>query len=272
MQYEQHGATQDTPAAKLEARWRHFGIHRASRAAAIQTCSTGWGWLDALLPGGGYPLAAITEFLVEHPGQGELSLLLAALEPRLASDPGARLVFVEPPYRLNAPALDAAGIDRSRVPVICCRDTAERLWSIEQLAAVGGFVAFVLWDNGLDAPALRRLQLASEKAGCPVFVYRDLTWARHHSPAALRLAVRCRKGRQHLEILKCRGPAGGRAAGLSAARDKGWAYSPVAPDPHRLVSDKPANQATDPPATRTGGATAHRTVTNQDISRCSHHR
>lgn len=215
MRHTRDDAIPNSPAATLEARWQRFGIHRASRAARLETWTTGWPWLDALLPGGGYPLAAVTEFLVEHPGQGELSLLLAALAPRLKAGPASRLAWIDPPYRLNAPALDSAGLDRARVPVIRCRTTAERIWSIEQLAAVAGFTAFVLWDDNLDTPALRRLQLASEKAGCPVFVYRNLACARQRSPAALRIAISGRENRQQLEILKCRGPAGARATGLT---------------------------------------------------------
>lgn len=241
MQTREHNPTDNSPAAMLEARWQRFGVHRASRAAVPRTCSSGWPWLDALLPGGGYPLAAVTEFLVESAGQGELSLLLAALKPRLDGHADSRLVFVEPPYRLNAPALDGAGIDRSRVPVIRCRDTAERVWSIEQLAAAGGFVAFVLWDNDLDTPALRRLQLASEKAGGPVFVYRDLACARHRSPAALRLAIHSRNGRQRIEVLKCRGPAGGRTAGLKVSRDQAWRPISAQPGVPGPVPAAPAN-------------------------------
>lgn len=240
MQTGEHNPNEQNPAATLEARWQRFGVHRASRAAAPQTWSTGWPWLDALLPGGGYPLAAVTEFLIEAAGQGELSLLLAAFKPRLDRQPDHRLVFVEPPHRLNAPALDAAGIERSRVPVIRCRDTAERVWSIEQLATAGGFIGFVIWDDHLDTPLLRRLQLASEKAGCPVFVYRDLSCARQRSPAALRLALHCRDGHQRIEILKCRGPAGGRSTGLSAARDRAWA-SAARSGPAGLAAAEPAN-------------------------------
>lgn len=231
----------NSTAARLEARWQRFGIHRASRAAVPRTWSSGWPWLDALLPGGGYPLDGVTELLVESFGQGELSLLLAALKPRLDAHADSRLVFIEPPHRLNAPALDSAGIDRSRVPVIRCRDTAERIWSIEQLAVAGGFVAFILWDNHLDTSALRRLQLASEKTGGPVFVYRDLAWALHRSPAALRLALHSQNGRQSIEVLKCRGPAGGRVSGLAAARDQGWAPPPGKPGTEGPIPVESAN-------------------------------
>ncbi|MES1954708.1 translesion DNA synthesis-associated protein ImuA [Salinisphaera hydrothermalis] len=248
MQKGEYNPTQPSQAAMLEARWQRFGVHRANRAAALRTWSTGWSRLDALLPGGGYPLTGVTEFLIESAGQGELSLLLAGLKPQLERRPEHRLVFVEPPHRLNAPALDCAGIDHARVPVIRCRDTAERVWSIEQLAAAGGFVAFVIWDDHLDTPQLRRLQLASEKAGCPVFAYRDLACARHRSPAALRLALHCRNGHQRIEILKCRGPAGGRTTGLSASQDRAWMFVAVGPDSSGLTSAEPANSAQIPPS------------------------
>lgn len=208
----------------METRLRHVGVHRASRQARPATWSTGWPSLDAVLPGRGYPLGAVTEFLIEQPGSGELSLLLAALKPRLSQAPNSRLVFVDPPYQLNAPALDAAGIERARVPIIQCSSTAERVWSIEQLAAAGGFTAFVLWDSDISTSSLRRLQLAGEKAGCPVFVYRSIRRARQPSPAALRLAVTSRDGYQRLEVLKCRGPAGARIHGLRRDRDQSWCW------------------------------------------------
>lgn len=224
MQITEHTSPAAQRAAMLEARLQRFGVHRASHQARPSTCPTGWPSLDAVLPGRGYPLGAVTEFLVEQPGSGELSLLLAALKPRLAADPTSRLVFVNPPYQLNAPALDTARVDRSRVPVVQCASTAERVWSIEQLAHAGGFAAFVLWDSDIDTPGLRRLQLAAEKAACPIFVYRDIRCARQRSPAALRLAVTCRGGYQRLEVLKCRGPAGAHLRGLRRGRDQSWCW------------------------------------------------
>lgn len=224
MRTTEHHPRTDPRAEALEARLQRFGVHRASRQAQPATWSTGWASLDSVLPGGGYPVGAVTEFLVEQPGSGELTLLLAALKPRLSADPQSRLAFVNPPYQLNAPALDAAGIERASVPIIQCATTAERVWSIEQLAEAGGFTAFVLWDSDIRTSDLRRLQLAGEKAGCPVFVYRDIRAARQRSPAALRLVVTCRAGYQRLEVLKCRGPAGARVRGLQRDRDQSWCW------------------------------------------------
>ena len=206
----------------IDAEWQRLGIHRASQAAQPRTWSTGLAELDRVLPGRGYPLASVTEWLIERPGTGELSLLLAGLSQRLAARASQRLVMVNPPYGLNAPALDAAAVDRSRLPVLRCATPAEAVWSIEQLAAAGGFVAFVLWEDRLDTTDLRRLQLASEKAGCPVFVYRSLRCARQRSPAALRRVLTQRSGRQRIEILKCRGPGGARVDGFRVGRDRPW--------------------------------------------------
>ncbi|MCX8004215.1 MAG: hypothetical protein N2688_04540, partial [Burkholderiaceae bacterium] len=48
-------------------------------ADAVGVVSSGHTALDAELPGGGWPLAALTELLFDAPGFGELSLLLPAL-------------------------------------------------------------------------------------------------------------------------------------------------------------------------------------------------
>ncbi len=217
-------ATTSSPqtTAKIEADWQRLGVHRASQAARPITWSTGLAALDRILPGQGYPLASVTEWLIERSGMGELSLLLAGLGPRLQANPSQRLVLVNPPYALNAPALDAATIDRGRMPVLRCTTPAEAIWSIEQLAAAGGFVGFVLWEDQLEMTDLRRLQLASEKAGCPVFVYRHMPCARQRSPAALRLVLTQRAGQQRIEVLKCRGPGGARSRGLTLGRDRPW--------------------------------------------------
>ena len=46
---------------------------------AVESVATGFPELDAQLPGGGWPRAALTELLVNRPGVGELRLLMPAL-------------------------------------------------------------------------------------------------------------------------------------------------------------------------------------------------
>ena len=57
---------------------------------------TGWAALDAVLPSGGWPAAALSEILLPLDGVGELQLVLPTLA-RLSQ--GARpVVLVAPPY------------------------------------------------------------------------------------------------------------------------------------------------------------------------------
>ena len=46
---------------------------------ARRTLPSGHARLDERLPGGGWPVGALTEIITPHPGLGELSLLLPAL-------------------------------------------------------------------------------------------------------------------------------------------------------------------------------------------------
>jgi len=266
----------DRYATALEAQWRRMGVYKASQTSSQPACSTGWSMLDSVLPGAGYPLGAVTELLIEQAGAGELSFLLAALAPRLADDADSRLVFVEPPHDISARAINDLGVEPHRVPVIRCATTAERVWSIEQLAAAGGFCGFVLWDSNITPAALRRLQLAGEKAGCPVFVYRNIRCARQRSPAALRLAVTCRSGRQRLEILKCRGPAGAHVHGLQIHRDLAWHWPSETLTPAKLSACpagndwhfyKPATEAHGAePIARQDGPTAGYSIPSREHS------
>lgn len=212
--------------AEHERHWQRYGVHRASRQAALPAMSSGWPALDRLLPGGGYPIGAVTELLVATNGIGETSLLLHGLAAQMAAFAQHRLALVAPPDALNAPALIQAGIDCARAPIVHCRDDSERIWCVEQMAAPGVFTALIVWGDTLDGTALRRLQLAAEKAACPIFVYRDIRRASERSPAALRLAVSSRVtqglSQQQLEVVKCRGPAGARLSGLCLDHDRPW--------------------------------------------------
>jgi hypothetical protein len=218
--------------AEHERHWQRYGVHRASRQATLAAMSSGWPALDRLLPGGGYPIGAVTELLVAANGIGETSLLLHGLAAQMTRFTQQRLALIAPPDALNAPALIQAGIDCARAPIVHCRDDSERIWCVEQMAAPDVFAAFIVWGDTLDGTALRRLQLAAEKAACPIFVYRDIRRASERSPAALRLAISCRVtqgvGRQQLEVIKCRGPAGARLSGLCVDRDQPW-YMPPNP-------------------------------------------
>lgn len=177
--------------------------------SATPASATGWPALDALLPGGGWPAGALCEILHGHDGCGELAVLLPALA-RLAS-PTRPLVWVAPPYRPNAPALRAHGLDLAALHLVEAAPQ-QALWAAEQCLRAGCCGAVLLWSASADGTALRRLQLAAETGRGHAFLLRDARHAGNPSPAPLRLAVRREGGAPVLRVLKCRGllapPAG----------------------------------------------------------------
>src|SRR3972149_11573676 len=93
----------------------HPAIWRGNRPLAVSSPSlpTGFSALDAELPGGGWPTAALVEILPQHEGIGELHILGHALS-RL-TDQGRFLVWIAPPYLPSAPAFRRACIDLARL-------------------------------------------------------------------------------------------------------------------------------------------------------------
>ena len=200
--------------------------------AKVPALSSGFPALDAELPGGGWPRGNLTEFLIDRGGLGELSLLLPALAQLSAA--GGWLALVAPPWLPHAPAWAAAGVVPERLVVV--RAGRQAAWCLEQLLASGGFAGVLAWPQaGLDARALRRLQVAAEKR--PVFacLWRSTATADSPSPAPLRIALAAGEGGLSLRILKRRGRPAARPLILPIPRPgrtnrvvAGPALSPVA--------------------------------------------
>jgi hypothetical protein len=154
------------------------------------------------LPGGGWPLGAVSEVLHAQLGAGELSLALPLLA-RL-TQAGRPIAFVAPPMLPYAPRLAGAGVSLSRVLVVQPDRAQDRLWCAEQLlrAAAG---AVLLWIDQADTQSLRRLQLAAEENDSCVLVYRPTRQANEATPSALRLRVWREQGMPQVQVLKCRG-------------------------------------------------------------------
>ncbi|WP_246181619.1 translesion DNA synthesis-associated protein ImuA [Dechloromonas hortensis] len=171
--------------------------------------------LDAELPGGGWPRGNLTEILVDRSGFGEMSLLLPALAS--LSTAGGWLALVAPPWLPHAPAWAAAGVALERLVVLPAgKQTA---WSVEQLLACGGFAGVLAWpEAGIDARALRRLQVAAE--GRPVFacLWRSTAAAASPSPAPLRLEMAAAENSLSVRILKRRGRPAAQPLHLSLPR------------------------------------------------------
>lgn len=161
---------------------------------------TGHRLLDAALPHGGWPPAALTELLIPAPGSGELRLLWPTLA-RLA-DSGERIVLVAPPHVPYPQAWAAAGVDLRQLSIIQASEK-EALWAVEQCLRSGSCGAVLCWPGKVDDRALRRLQVAAETGETLAFACRGQQAAANPSPAALRIAIDVRPSQ--LRVLKCRG-------------------------------------------------------------------
>ncbi|GGE41200.1 CDP-6-deoxy-delta-3,4-glucoseen reductase [Halopseudomonas oceani] len=161
---------------------------------------TGHAQLDAVLPGGGWQLAALNEILLGQPGSGEQQLLWPLLA-RL-TQAGERVVLVGAPAIPFAPAWQAAGVVLAQVSLLQVSG-AERLWAAEQCLRSGSCGAVLCWPEQADDRALRRLQVAADSGQALAFVLRHRRAADNPSPAALRLLLDNQP--RQWRVLKCRG-------------------------------------------------------------------
>ncbi|PNG29359.1 MULTISPECIES: translesion DNA synthesis-associated protein ImuA [Pseudomonas] len=170
----------------------------AAASASLQP--TGHAALDAVLPTGGWPEAALTEILIAAQGLGELQLLWPSLARLTAA--GERVVLVAPPFVPYPQAWQNAGVDVRQLSIIQAGER-DALWAAEQCLRSGSCGAVLCWPQQVDDRALRRLQVAAESGQTLAFAYRSLDAAHNPSPAALRISVQGRP--VQLRVLKCRG-------------------------------------------------------------------
>jgi hypothetical protein len=84
--------------------------------------------------------------------------------------------------------------------------TAEPAWAIEQALDSGGCSLVLGWlKTSISTPALRRLQLATQRSQTPAMLFRPLAEARQASPAELRITLEPCVGGARLQIIKSRG-------------------------------------------------------------------
>jgi protein ImuA len=179
----------------------------ASIARAV--IPTGFRELDCRLPGGGWPLGAITEVFVDGYGIGELALLMPALAALTQPDPAKPkkwVAWIAPPFVPYAPAMKQRGVEIDHLLMIHpTSGYKNRLWAIEQVVRSGSSAGVLAWIVAADDIALRRLQLAAEDQGCWVLLFRPASASRERSPAALRIRLSRALATTRVEIIKCRG-------------------------------------------------------------------
>ena len=148
---------------------------------------TGFEGLDAQLPGGGWPVGALSEVLQPLAGLHEWQLVLPALAGAAARRAGAAVV-VAPPCEPFGPALQAQGLPAGRWCVVRA-DGAAALWAAEQALRCWDVMAVMAWLPQVQPAALRRLHLAAAQQQQLLWVFRPAGVAPQSSPAMLRLQV-----------------------------------------------------------------------------------
>jgi hypothetical protein len=218
--------------------WRGADLAHAAGQAVL---GSGFELLDAELPGGGWPVGALTELMPAHEGIGELRLLGPALARLTSPTPvkarattlPRRVVWIAPPHQPYAPALAAAGIDLAQLLVVNVAPGRDALWAAEQALASRACGAVLVWP-GLkrDAPRyadLRRLTLAAEGSHAAAFVFRPQSALPEPSPAVLRISLDAQAGGLSLRIGKRRGAPAVHPVLLTAFAQGRAGTVPVAP-------------------------------------------
>ena len=183
--------------------WRgREGALREGEAGRV--AGTGYPRLDACLPGGGWPLASLTEALSPACGIGELRLFMPALSVLCRQREGW-VVWIAPPHVPYAPALMQWGLDVSRVLLIHPAGDREALWAMEQALSSGTCVAVLAWINRMDERTSRRLQLAAGRGESWAIAFRPASARQEASAAALRLMLRPGSNGPDVDIFKVRG-------------------------------------------------------------------
>ncbi len=178
--------------------WR--GDDCAPEAAALPT---GFAALDAALPGGGWPGAALCEIRLAQEGIGELRLVMPALIA-LARE-RRDIVLVAPPYLPYAPALAAAGLDLARLTLVRAAQPADAAWAFEQALRAPECGAAFAWLATADERLLRRLAVAARDGRTLGMLWRRPGELASASVAALRLALAARDQRLEVRVEKRRG-------------------------------------------------------------------
>ena len=212
-----HAATIDTLLADTPHLWRGREPNRHQR-----TLATGHARLDAYLPGGGWPVGAVTELITNQPGLGEFSLLFPALAE--ISHNGQWLILVDPPWVPYPAALQGHGLALERLLLVRTHSARESLWACEQaLHGIQGG-AVLAWPEQASFARLRRLQLAAEANTKLAFFFRPEQALTSASPCALRLHLQgaaqdnapSNARGTRIDILKCRGKCRSNQSGESA--------------------------------------------------------
>ncbi|MDE0422267.1 MAG: translesion DNA synthesis-associated protein ImuA [Gammaproteobacteria bacterium] len=204
---------EDATAVRAMDRLRQVpNLWRASELPALRFggiksdgIASGFAALDDVLFDRGWPRAGLVELLLNDPGIGELSLLAPALAS-LSTREARLIAWIAPPFVPFAPALDAAGIDVSKMLLVYPDNHADALWTFEQVLKTGACSALLGWlaEHKLKFAEIRRLQFAARQGRTWASLFRPATAVGNASPAELRLRLGSRRGGLRLDVVKRR--------------------------------------------------------------------
>jgi protein ImuA len=182
----------------------HPALWRGSQLARAHgtTLDTGYAALSAELPGGGWPVGALVELLVQQPGIGEMRLL----KPALVAASKRPVALLQAPHVPNSLAFAYLGVPLDKLMLLRAPKTADALWCAERVLNARSCGALLFWQQHIRSEALRRLHLAAQATETLLILVRPLAAAQDSSPAALRLGVRPADGGLAVDVIKRRGP------------------------------------------------------------------
>lgn len=196
--------------ARLPGVWRGGELENVVHEVA----ATGHAALDRELPGGGWPLATLSEVLHDGVGIGEVRFLFGALAR--SSEGGRMVAWINAPHLPYAPALVQGGMALERCTVVRPATREDALWAAEQALRSGACGAVLLWiepslagerRSRLNEYAwLRRLQLAAQAGRSMAVLFRSTAAEASSTPAHLRVVLARAAGSLTLRIPKRRGP------------------------------------------------------------------
>ena len=171
-----------------------------------RTLPSGFGDLDRVLPGGGWPIGALTEIMNSaDEGIGELSLLIPAIAA--ASQSGQGVVLVNAPHIPFPAAWLAKGVALENCSFVTTENLQEALWSTEQSLLSGACSLVIFWQpegKAIEYKSLHRLHLAALNGKTPAILFRSRRDGNQASPAALRLLVTAMAGELAVRVIKRR--------------------------------------------------------------------
>lgn len=163
--------------------------------------------LDALLPNGGLPTAAIIEWISNDVGLSAASIALKSIAPMLNS--AGCLMIVDERHDFCVETLPCHGISLSRTMLVrpakaisdepvasrsrfvrqSSASHSDALWALEQAARCPGVRVVLMFLEQASSAVMRRLQLAVERSGVTIVLIRSVSILQQSSFADLRLLV-----------------------------------------------------------------------------------